>query len=65
MIDNYRNVITLFIEFREKSDEELMNVVRSFADRKETDVLKAEFAMRELRGRGYKPTVAFEKEGDE
>jgi len=62
MIDNYRKAMTLFLSFEEKSDEELMNIVRSFVGGKGTDALKAEFAMRELERRGYKLTVAFEKE---
>jgi len=51
----------LFVEFREKSDEELMNIVRRWVDGEETDAMKAEFAMRELGRRGYRLTVAFER----
>ena len=52
----------LFIEFREKSDEELINIARRWIDREESDPMKAEFAARELGRRGYRMTIAFVKE---
>jgi len=61
MIDNYRKAMALYVEISQKSDEELMNIVRSFVDGEEADAMKAEFAMRELRRRGYRLTVAFGK----
>jgi len=64
MIGSYRKAMTLYVEISQKSDEELIDIVRKWFDGKEADIMKAEFATRELEKRGYKPTITFEKEAD-
>jgi len=63
MKNNYSRAMKLYIEISESDDGKLISLVRRYINGEDIEPLKVEFAVRELRKRGYKSTITFEKEG--
>jgi len=50
-----------YIEVQKSSDEELVSLIQRYFGGEQIDPRKVEFAIEELRRRGYKPVITFEK----
>jgi len=62
MKNNYSRAMKLYIEISESDDNELISIVHRYLKGEDIDLLKVEFAVRELKKRGYKPVITFKKE---